>query len=154
MSVTITRGPYCESLQKALKEALCRVGIASRLNENIEHDTILIDGTPEIVLHALDQDEDFMRVPLIPWPWPPTPQAVGETCCELLAPAPDGLVGDDGASLSQEQLNIPQAETEHVVEPDGVADDLGGKPVAIGSGGGFIPPVSPTSLQGCQTRLP
>ncbi len=95
------------------EKALRRVGIASGLNENIEHDAILIDGTPEIVLHALDPDEDFIHVPLIPWPWPPTPQAVGETCSELLAPAPHGLVGDDGASLSQEQLNIPQAEAEH-----------------------------------------
>ena len=91
----------------------------------------MIDGTPEIVLHALDPDKDFIHVPLIPWPWPPTPQAAGETCSELLAPAPHGFVGDDGASLSQEQLNIPQAEAEHVIEPDGVADDLGWEPVAI-----------------------
>ena len=70
-------------------------------------------------------------MPLIPWPWPPTPQAAGETCSELLAPAPHGFVGDDSASLSQEQLNIPQAEAEHVIEPDGVSDDLGWEPVAI-----------------------
>ena len=35
------------------------------------------------------------------------------------------------AAFSQEQLNIPQAEAEHVVRPDGVADDLGGEPVAV-----------------------
>jgi hypothetical protein len=46
------------------------VGIAPGLNENIEHDTILIDGTPEMVLHALDPDEDFVHVPLVPRPRP------------------------------------------------------------------------------------
>ena len=31
----------------------------------------------------------------------------------------------------QEQLHIPQAEAEHVVQPDSVADDLGGESVAV-----------------------
>ena len=57
-----------QTLQKPPKEALRRVGIAPGLNKNIEHDTILIDGTPEIVLHALDPDEDFVHVPLVAWP--------------------------------------------------------------------------------------
>jgi hypothetical protein len=33
---------------------------------HIEHDTLLIDGTPEIVVPALDPDEDFVHVPLFP----------------------------------------------------------------------------------------
>ena len=32
---------------------------------------------------------------------------------------------------AREQLNIPQAEAEHVVQPDSVADDLGGEPMAV-----------------------
>jgi hypothetical protein len=104
-----------QTLQKPPKEALRRVGIAPGLNENVEHDAILINGTPEIVLHALDPDEDFVHVPLVPWPWPASTQAGSETCSEFLAPAPHRLVGDDDASLSQQQLNITQAEAEHVV---------------------------------------
>ena len=63
----------------------------------IERDTILIDGAPEIVLHAADPDEDHfsVHVPLVPWPWPAASQAVGEALAEFLAPAPYGLVGDD-----------------------------------------------------------
>ena len=34
-------------------------------------------------------------------------------------------------ALSQDQLHIAQAEAEHVVQPDGMADDLGGEPMAI-----------------------
>ena len=66
------------------------VGIAPGLNQNVERDTILIDGAPEIVLHAADPDEDFVHVPLVPWPWPVASQAVGKALAEFLAPAPYG----------------------------------------------------------------
>ena len=33
--------------------------------------------------------------------------------------------------LSQKELNVPQAEAEHVIQPDGMPDDLGRKPVAV-----------------------
>jgi hypothetical protein len=38
----------------------------------------------------------------------------------------------DNTAFCQEQLDIPQAEAEHMVQPDGAADDLGGKPMAVG----------------------
>ena len=49
--------------KKSPKEALRRVGIAAGLNENIEHDTILIHGTPKILLPAVDSDEEFVQIP-------------------------------------------------------------------------------------------
>ena len=58
-------------------------------------------------------------------------QAVGETRSELLAPASHRLVGDDDTALGQDQLDIAQAEAEHVVQPDGMADDLGGEPMTV-----------------------
>ena len=133
-----------QTLQKLFEEALQGVGIATGLNEDVEHNALLIDGTPEIVLHASDSDEDLVHVPLVPWPRPATAQAVSETRAEFLAPAFYHLVGDHDAALSQEQLSAPQTEAEHVVEPDGVADNLGWEPMAIvGSGVGCMPPVSP-----------
>ena len=49
----------------------------------------------------------------------------------LLAPASRRLGGDENAAFSQEQINIPQAEAEHVAQARSVADDLGGEPVAL-----------------------
>src|ERR1700722_14176506 len=49
----------------------------------------------------------------------------------LRAPAPDTLIRDNSAALRQEQFDISKAQAEHVVEPDRVADDLGGKAMAI-----------------------
>ncbi len=46
-----------QTLQQSLEEALRSGGIAPGLHQDVEHDAILIDGAPEIVLHALDPDE-------------------------------------------------------------------------------------------------
>jgi hypothetical protein len=57
--------------------------------------------------------------------------------------------------MPQNQLDIPRAGSEHVVQPASVADDLGGKAVAVARvGWGF----HATSFAGpqlaCQIRLP
>ena len=68
---------------------------------------------------------------LSPGRGPSTAQARSKALAEFLAPAPNGLIGDDAATFSQEQLDLPQAEAEHMVQPDSMADDLGGKAVAV-----------------------
>src|SRR5580658_4763752 len=83
-----------QTLQQPHEEALCRIGIPPGLNEDVEHNTILIDSAPKIVLNALDPDEDFVHVPLVPWLWPAATKAVGETRGEFLAPPSHRLVGD------------------------------------------------------------
>ena len=86
--------------------------------------------------------------------WPAASQAVGEAGRELLTPASHGLVGDDDATLGQDQLDIPQAEAEDMVEPDGVADDLGRKPMTV-IRVGWCHAVSLTRLHTCsQPWLP
>jgi hypothetical protein len=55
-----------QTFQKSLEEALRGVGIARGVNQDVEEETILIDGAPEIVLHASNADEDFVHVPLVP----------------------------------------------------------------------------------------
>lgn len=42
---------------------------------------------------------------------------------------PDGSTAH--ATFGQQQLDIPQAQTEHVIGPDGVTDDLGGEAMAV-----------------------
>jgi hypothetical protein len=95
-----------QTLQQLSEKALCGVGIAPCLHEDVEHNTILIDGTPEIVLHALDPDEHFVHVPPVAWSRPPASHAISETRGKFLTPASHRLVGDDDATLSQEQFNI------------------------------------------------
>jgi hypothetical protein len=59
--------------------------------------------------------------------------------------APASQVGTT-CPLSQEQLDVAQAEAEHMVQSDGMADDIGGKAIAaVRVGGGFMPRVLPVS---------
>ena len=93
----------------------------------------MVNGTPEIVLNTLEPDEHRVEVPLVPWSWSwlSSSRAIGKALVEFPAPAPHGPIGDGNAPLGQEQFNIPQAETEHVMQPHSVAYDVGGEAIAV-----------------------
>jgi len=81
--------------------------ITPLLDQNIEDDTILIHGAPQIMLNALDPDEYLVEVPLVARPRTTAAQTISKALAEFLAPASHRLVGDDDAALSQKQLNVP-----------------------------------------------
>src|SRR5580704_5278130 len=120
-----------KALQQPSEKPFGRGAVSPWLNEDVEHDAVLIHGTPQIMLHAPDPDEHLIHVPLVARSWPAASQAVCEGLAKLLAPPTNRLIRDDNAAFSQKQLNIPEAEAEHVVQPDRMADDLGGKAVAV-----------------------
>jgi hypothetical protein len=90
-----------QSRQQPSEEALGSIGIAPVLNKDVEHNAILIHGTPKVVLHALDPDEYLVEVPFVPWARSTAAEAIGKALAELAAPPPYGLVGHNNASLSQ-----------------------------------------------------
>lgn len=98
-----------QTLQEPLKEAPCRPAITALLDQDVEHDPVLIDGAPEIVQLALDSDKDLVQVPLVGRPGTTPAKIVRETGAELEAPPPDALVRDDQAAFGQDQLDIPKA---------------------------------------------
>ena len=120
-----------QTLQQPAEEALGGLSIAPILNKDVEDNAVLIDGTPEIVLHPLDLEEHFIHMQLVPGAWPTAAQAIGETLAEFLAPPPHSLVGDRDAPLGQEQLDVTQAEAEHVIQPHSMADELGREAMAV-----------------------
>ena len=129
--------------------------LSALLNEDVEHNAGLIHGAPKIVLHAPDPDEHLVQVPPARGPWPSAAQAAGKAPAELLAPAPNSLIGDHNATFSQEQLDIPQAEAEHMVQPDSMSDDLGGKAMAVVRLRWWLDTVTVARVRSrCQTRLP
>jgi hypothetical protein len=67
------------------------------------------------------------RVPDRPSPMPKPPRVCG---AKGLTPVPDGFVRDRDTALREEVFDVAKAQGEPVVEPDGVADDGGGKSVA------------------------
>jgi hypothetical protein len=57
-----------QPLQEALEEALRRLGAAAGLHQDVKHDAVLIDGTPEIMLFTVEPDEDLVQVPFVTGP--------------------------------------------------------------------------------------
>jgi hypothetical protein len=143
-----------KALQQASEESLCGFGIPAWLNENVEHDTLLIHRALKIMLHALDSDEHLVEMPFVPGPRTAASQTAGEGLAKFLVPTPNGLIGDDNTTSGQKQFNIPKAEAEHMVQPDGVADYLGGKAMMVTRIGRWLHAPSLVFLQAdCQTPL-
>jgi hypothetical protein len=57
-----------KAAQQLLEEPLGSGAISSLLHQNIQDDAMLIDGAPQVVLHASDADEHFVEVPGVSWP--------------------------------------------------------------------------------------
>jgi hypothetical protein len=71
--------------EQASEETLRRLTITATLNQNVEHYTVLVHGTPEIMQYAVDPDED-----LASRPGEFHPQALPEPCVNLsIHTAPD-----------------------------------------------------------------
>jgi hypothetical protein len=64
------------------------------------------------------------------------------------------VIGTEGTTFREEQLDIPQAQAEHVIQPDSVADDLGGKAITVARVGRRLHTASLAGLQSDgETRL-
>ena len=118
------------ALQQLAKKACGRPAVAMRLDEDIEDVAILIDSAPEIVPPSLDGDEDLVQVPSVAQSALSTREPASVCRTERDVPQPDRFVGHREAALGQAIFDIANAHTEAVIQPDGVADDLGRKAVS------------------------
>lgn len=94
------------------------------LHEDVDDISVSVNGSPYPVARAPDIYEDFVHVPDITesaFPWPESPWLIG---AEPAAPRAGGLVGHDDTASRQENLEVPDAQRESMVERDEVADDL------------------------------
>jgi len=116
-------------LQQALEEPLGGLRISPRLQKNINHFTVLIDRTPEIVLLAPDLREDLVDEESVAIALLVAFQPFGILGAKFDAPKTNGLITDSDPPLGQEILDITSAQVEPMVEPNGVLNDLGRKSV-------------------------
>ena len=78
---------------------------------------------------AYDLEKDFVQVPAIGGPWAATADLLGVDAAELQRPSPNGFVGHVDAPFGKQVLDIAIAQCEPEIEPDGMLDDCGWKPV-------------------------
>jgi hypothetical protein len=111
--------------QESSKESLCSALITLRLDQDVDDVAVLIHGSPQILLSAVDSNEDLIQVPVVAQSSLSSLQFASIVRTELLTPLPDRLIGHDDSALGEEILDISEAQAEAMVSPNCIADDLG-----------------------------
>src|SRR5215471_18819502 len=112
-------------MQEFSKESLCGAPITIRLDQNVDHVAVLIHGTPQIPLLAVDSNEDLIQVPVVTQPSLSSLQCPSIIETEFLTPLPDRFIGHDDSALGEKILDVPETQAEAMISPDRIADDLG-----------------------------
>jgi hypothetical protein len=124
--------------QQSAREPLGCTLIAARLQQNIDDITILIHGTPKILLLAVDSDEKFVQIPGITEASLFTLKASGIVGSEFPAPLTDGFVRNNDSAFGQKIFHITEAQTEAMIDPYGIADDFRRETVSVVTGSGAL----------------
>ncbi|MGH1361849.1 MAG: hypothetical protein ACRBC3_24075 [Burkholderiaceae bacterium] len=117
--------------QQSGEETFGRLSITLLLDEYIDDFAVLIHRTPQVVLLPVDIDKYFIEEERTPESTVTAFQAPGIFRAKLIAPKSDRLVTDSNATLRKQVFDIPMTEVEAIVEPNGMLNNLGRKPMAF-----------------------
>src|SRR5262249_30681909 len=115
-------GTGAAAIQHPTQEPLGGSAVPALLDEDVEHHPLPVHGAPEPVAAATHLELHLVDVPFVAGPWPAAPQGLRVGGAELPTPLMDGLVRDGDAPLRHQLLDVAQAQTEAVVQPDAMAD--------------------------------
>jgi HAMP domain-containing protein/signal transduction histidine kinase/CheY-like chemotaxis protein len=136
--------------QQPGQEGLRRFGVAVALKQDVEHETVLVHSPPQPVSDAVHARTHLVEMPPGTPSGFPVAQIFSEEGAELDTPFADRLVADHDAALVQQFLDIPVAEREAVVEPNGLLDDGYRETVAVWLGVGHEQLAYPYSIKATQ----
>ena len=85
--------------QESRHRGLRGLGVSVPLKENVEHETVLVDRSPEPVSDAIDTRTHFVQMPAGTPSGFPLTKFVGELRAEFDAPLAQGFVTDLDAAL-------------------------------------------------------
>ena len=110
-------------LQEFPHQPNCRPSVPAGLNQKIQDFALTVHGTPEIELPPSNYDDHLVQVPAFGRSWPPTlnPPRIGPT--EFQDPSSNCLIRDVETTLGKQVINVPIAQRETAIEPDGMLDD-------------------------------
>jgi hypothetical protein len=91
----------------------------------------LIDGAPEILACPNDRQKDLIEMPFVAGSRPSASQLSGILLAELHAPLANGFIRDADSSGEQQFFDVAKAQAEAEIQPDSMADDLGGEAVVL-----------------------
>ena len=117
------------TLQELPKESSGRTPVPTGLDEDINHVVVRIHGAPMILSFTVDRDEDFVQERGIAEAILPSSQLPRVVWTEFPAPLPHRFIRHDDSSFGKQILDLPEAQTELIIEPHGEADDFWRKTV-------------------------
>jgi hypothetical protein len=131
--------------EQASQERSCRFGISAALQQDVEHDPVLVHSSPQPVTDTADGGTNFVHVPPgTPTGFPVT-QLFSDERREFDVPLAKRVVADLNPTLLKQFLHIPvaakrrhrrcpgqEAERKPMVQPNRVLDDADWETVAVG----------------------
>jgi hypothetical protein len=99
-------------LQKASHQFHRSGGVTPLLNEHVQYFTLVVDRAPQKHPPATDLHNHLVQMPPARRSHPPTPDVGGDQRTELDHPAPDRLPADLDSTLSQQFLDVADAQSE------------------------------------------
>jgi len=99
------------------QEGLRSLGVAVPLKQDIEHEPVLVNCSPEPMSDAVDARTDLVEMPPGTPSGFPMAEVFREKGFEVDAPLAQGFVADLNAALVQQFLDVPGAQWETVVQP-------------------------------------
>jgi hypothetical protein len=106
------------TLQHLAKEPFSGTLVSALRHQNINHISILVNGTPKIAAFTTDRNEHFINTPAVPEPSLFTAQRSSVGWFKLETQITNRFEGDRDAALGKEILNITGAESESMVKPN------------------------------------
>ncbi len=103
---------------------------------------MLINGSPQVMILAIDLNEHLIQVSLVTGSRTPSTQVIREGLAELEAPFTNRFVAERDATHPHDLFDIAKAQSEAEVKPHSVANDFGRKTMAaIKRRGGMHQPI-------------
>ena len=113
-----------QAFQQLAEELLRRFLISLTLYQNIQDVAILVHGSPQVMILAIDLNEHLIQVSLVTGSRTTTAQFISVCLTELERPFTDRFVSYDHPTNGHDLFNVAKAQSEAEVEPHSVADDF------------------------------
>ncbi len=100
--------------------------ITMRLHQNVDHVTVLIHGTPQPLLLAIDSNGNLIQVPVVAEPSLSSASISAHSPGRFSTPLSDRVIGHNDSPLGEKNLHVSEAQAEAMVSPDRIAGIIWG----------------------------
>ncbi len=112
----MTRGTYCKPFSSLRKNFFAAFLVPATLDQDVQHIAILVHGSPQIMLFAIDLDEHLIEVPFVTGSRTLAAQFVSVDLTELETPFTNRFVAECHTTHRHDFLHVTKAQSEAEVE--------------------------------------